>query len=119
MSRLLPLVAAATLAAACALGVPARGLAAATCGANPYSYAGMLGSSTGYGVSATITPLNVPRPTKGHVAAWVGVGGEGMGPNGTNEWLQAGISAEPDNGVALYYELARPNTEPKHVMLKG
>jgi hypothetical protein len=79
----------------------------------------MLGSKTGFGVSATITPLNVPRPTSGHVAAWVGVGGEGLGPNGTNEWLQAGISAEPDNGLALYYELALPNTEPKYVMLKG
>jgi len=53
------------------------------------------------------------------VAAWVGVGGEGLGPRGTNEWLQVGISAEPAKGLALYYELALPGRVPSYVMLKG
>ena len=119
MSRLFLLVAAATLAAACALGAPARGLAAAACGSSPYSYAGLISSKAGHGVGATITPLHPPAVRGGHVAAWVGVGGEGQGPNGTTEWLQAGISAEPSKGISLYYELALPNSEPKYVMLKG
>jgi hypothetical protein len=111
-------VATATLAAACALGVPERGLAAA-CGSSAYSYAGLLGKRTSHGIAATITPLSVPAVRRGHVAAWVGVGGEGLGPNGTTEWLQAGISADPGRGVALYYELTLPHAAPKYVMLKG
>jgi hypothetical protein len=71
------------------------------------------------GVGAAITALRAPTVTAGHVAAWVGVGGEGLGPNGTNEWLQVGISAKPGIGPSLYYELARPGVAPLYVMLAG
>ncbi len=119
MSRSFLLVACATLAAACALVAPSGGRAASACGASSYSYAGVLSLHSRYGVGATITPLGVPTVRGGHIAAWVGVGGEGQGPNGSNEWLQAGISAEPEKGAALYYELALPGVAPKYVMLKG
>ena len=36
-----------------------------------------------YGVSALITPLDAFDVLNGHVAGWVGVGGPGQGPNGT------------------------------------
>jgi hypothetical protein len=119
MSRLFLLVAAATLAAACAVIAPSGVRAATACGANPYSYAGVLSKTRHFGVGATITPLGVPALRAGHVAAWVGVGGEGLGPNGSTEWLQAGISVEHDRGIALYYELALPGQDPRYVMLKG
>jgi hypothetical protein len=119
MSRVLALVAAATLAAACALTAPAGGRAAAACGASSYSYSGVLSNQSRYGVGASITPLREPTVRGGHIAAWVGVGGEGLGPNGTTEWLQAGISGEPGKGLALYYEVALPGQSPRYVMLKG
>jgi hypothetical protein len=119
MSRTLFLVAAATLAAACALVAPSGGLAAPACGFGGYSYAGVTSISSHYGVAATITPLGTPTVRGGHVAAWVGVGGEGLGPNGSTEWLQVGISALPGKGVSLYYELALPGVAPRYVMLKG
>src|SRR4051794_33676120 len=110
---LLPLAVAAFIA----LAPPAR--ATSACGASAYSYAGVLSAGAGSGVSATITPLRTPRLSGGHIAAWVGVGGPGLGPNRTDEWLQAGISAEPGRGVALYYELALPNEPVRYVMMKG
>jgi len=119
MSRLLLLVAAATLVAACALLTPSGGRAAAACGFSAYSYAGVLSTQSRHGVSAAITPIGAPTVRGGHVAAWVGVGGEGLGPGGTDEWLQAGISARPGEGIALYYELALPGAAPRYVMLKG
>jgi hypothetical protein len=116
----LPLSAAcAALAAACALAAPAGGRAASACGASSYSYAGLLAADARYGVAATISPLREPTVRGGHVAAWVGVGGEGQGPGGADEWLQAGISVEPGRGNALYYELALPGGSPRYVMLKG
>jgi hypothetical protein len=111
-------VAAATLAAACALAASARA-APAGCGASSYSYAGVLGLTSGFGVGAQLTATRTPTVTKGHVAAWVGVGGAGLGPNSTDEWLQVGISATVDVGPSLYYEVALPNREPRYVMLKG
>ena len=118
MPRLSFTAAVAALAAACALSAPAA-YAASACGANPYSYAGVLSNESRFGVGATITPLGQPNVIGGHVAAWVGVGGEGLGPGGTTEWLQAGISADQSRGVSLYYELALPNQKPRYVMLKG
>jgi hypothetical protein len=119
MVRLLLTTAAAAAAAACAFLVPTGSAAAQGCGSAGYSYAGLLGDETGYGVGATIEPLSLPSVQDGHVAAWVGVGGPGLGPGGTDEWLQVGISADPVRGVALYYELALPGREPTYVMLKG
>ncbi len=103
------------LAAAAALGPVAS--AHASCGNAPYSYAGLVGSSAGGGVGATVTALRAPALRGGHVAAWVGVGGPGLGPDGADEWLQAGISGEPGRGLALYYEVALPGVAPRYVRL--
>lgn len=110
------LVAAATLAAACTLAFSSR--ADGACGNGGYSYAGVSSVDSRAGVSAAITVLRAPAVTLGHVAAWVGVGGKGLGPNGT-EWLQVGISAEPGQGPSLYDELARPGVAPLYVSLAG
>jgi hypothetical protein len=119
MSRFLTLVAAATLAAACSLALPQRGNAAATCASSQYSYAGVSSIRARYGVGARITAVRQPSVRAGHVAAWVGVGGAGLGPGSTDEWLQVGISAKPGQSSALYYEVALPNQKPRYVMLKG
>jgi hypothetical protein len=47
------------------------------------------------------------------VAAWVGVGGAGKGPRGSDEWLQAGVAAVK-GGNELYYEVAKPNVAPRY-----
>ena len=106
-------------AAVLALALPGHARAAASCGSAPYSYAGLLASSTGHGVAATIIPVRRTLVRGGHVAAWVGVGGEGQGPRGSDEWLQVGISVEPQRGTALYYELTLPGRDPRYVMLRG
>ncbi len=112
------LAASAALAAACAAALPAPA-ARATCGTNSYSYAGVTSVNARYGVAATIATVHAAAIASGHVAAWTGVGGYGLGPNGTNEWLQAGIVQRAGQAPALYYEVALPNTEPRYVMLKG
>ncbi len=110
------LKAAASLAAACplALSTPAS---AAACEAATYSYAGMLSTSARYGVAARIAALARPRVGAGHVAAWVGVGGAGLGPSGTDEWLQIGIHARPGAPPVLYVEIARPRRPIRYVRL--
>lgn len=115
----LSLLAAAFAAAAVGAAAAAAGASRAACGAGPYVYAGLVGSRAGFGVAATITPIRLPPVVEGHVAAWTGVGGYGLGPNGSDEWLQAGISKIGDRAPALYYELALPGETPRYVMLKG
>lgn len=44
----------------------------------------------------------------GHVAGWVGVGGPGQGPGGSNEWIQVGLNSVPGTPNKLYYEVMRP-----------
>jgi hypothetical protein len=79
------------------------------CGTSDYSYAGLQGVRRSHGVRATLTPLAAPHVLAGHVAAWVGVGWAGGGPNGQDEWIQAGMAAEPDDPAArLYYEVVKP-----------
>jgi hypothetical protein len=119
MARFLLVAAATVLSTSVALIAPAYGSAAPACGQGGYSYAGLLSTQSGSGVAAAITPIGLPTVRGGHVAAWVGVGGEGLGPGGTDEWLQAGLSAKPGTGIALYYELALPGRRPHYVMLKG
>lgn len=97
---------AATLAATCASISPAR--AQASCGQAGYSYAGLQSLSSGYGVGAELTALATPVVEHGHVAAWVGVGGPGEGPGGSDEWIQAGLNSVPGSGNKLYYEIAEP-----------
>ena len=77
-----------------------------------YSYAGMGAASPGAGISAVVTPLGPFSVLNGHVAGWVGVGGPGEGPGGTDEWLQIGVSSFPGLFSDVYYEVARPNRTP-------
>jgi hypothetical protein len=88
---------------------------ASSCGARAYSYAGIVDRKPAAGISATLQLEAIPRVEHGHVAAWVGVGGVGMGANGADEWLQAGLAAEPTTGSVLYYEVARPHAAPQYV----
>jgi hypothetical protein len=85
------------------------------CTSNPgYSYAGFQSARPGHGVRATLAALASPRVSKGHVAAWVGVGGVGLGPNGSNQWLQVGMNAFEGSGSNLYYEVAAGGNAPRY-----
>jgi hypothetical protein len=110
----------AALAAACASVAPASaGERVGTCGPIGYSYAGLASREPAHGVAARITTLSQPNVRYGHVAAWVGVGGPGAGPNDEDEWLQVGVSAFPfpNRGPSLYYELTLPGKKPKYTTL--
>jgi hypothetical protein len=86
------------------------------CGASDYSYAGFQNTGRAHGVGAAITVLAAPRVQEGHVAAWVGVGGVGLGPGGTNEWIQVGLSAFSGGGESsLYFEVTKPGQDPRYV----
>jgi len=90
----------------------------AGCGVQSYSYAGVQANTTAHGVSATLDPTAPPSVSNGHVGGWIGVGGPGAGPNGTAEWLQAGLAAFPgDSEMEAYYEVALPGAAPKYVEL--
>ncbi|MGZ4314424.1 MAG: hypothetical protein ACXVRS_01180 [Gaiellaceae bacterium] len=89
---------------------------ALACGNNGgYSYAGIGGPGAADGVSALISPLDAFNVVNGHVAGWVGVGGPGEGPNGTDEWLQVGYAGFPTIlGSDIYYEVALPGRGPTY-----
>ncbi len=76
--------------------------------ADGYSYAGAVSPARGYGVSASLKSIARPTVAAGHVAAWVGVGGAGLGPGGSDEWLQAGIAEDAGGSNVVYYEYKRP-----------
>jgi hypothetical protein len=102
---------------AAALAFAASASPALAC-ARGYSYAGLYAPSPALGVAASLTMLQPPAVANGHVAAWVGVGGPGLGPSGTDEWLQVGLASfagSPD--ARLYYELALPGQAPSYVEL--
>jgi hypothetical protein len=82
-----------------------------------YTYAGLYTTRAVAGIAATLTMLAAPTVDGGHVAAWVGVGGAGMGPGGTDEWLQVGVASFDRPDGRLYYEVALPHTPPKFVEL--
>lgn len=82
--------------------------------AGPYAYAGVAGWSPARGIAATLSATAEARPVAGHVAAWVGVGGRGLGANGTDAWIQAGLNAYPDGVARLYVELTRPGERPEY-----
>ena len=54
----------------------------------------------------------------GHVAGWIGVGGQDQGADGRDAWIQVGIASTPGNGVAVYAEIARAGTPPKLVLVQ-
>jgi hypothetical protein len=112
---LLPLLLAAVAVSSSAPAAPAQSRACA----DGYTYAGRLSATRGHGVRATLTALSAPEVAAGHVAAWVGVGGVGQGPNGADAWIQIGLSAFPGSQSRLYYEIARPGVPPTYVELES
>jgi hypothetical protein len=85
---------------------------ASACGQDGYSYAGVGAPTYGAGITATVTPLAQFSIPNGHVAGWLGVGGPGEGPNGTDEWLQIGFSGFPGLESDVYYEVTLPGRDP-------
>ncbi len=100
-----------TLVAFAAAAVLASGATAAVCNES-YSYAGLVNGAPGHGVRATVRALELPGVEWGHVGAWVGLGGPGLGPNGEDEWIQVGLSGFSGTTNKLYYEVARPGDAP-------
>jgi hypothetical protein len=113
MTKTLRLLLLTATVATVALGGAARAIA---CGnSTGYSYAGLASPSNAYGISANISPLDAFDILNGHVAGWVGVGGPGQGPNGSDEWLQIGLSGFPGiDGSDIYYEVALPGRYPTY-----
>jgi len=107
----------ATLAAALSAAVPATAQAAAVPCERAYSYAGVVESRTASGVMATVTALESPQVSLGHVAGWVGVGGPRAGPHGETEWIQIGVSSFAGGESILYYELVQPGGRPRYTSL--
>jgi hypothetical protein len=105
-----------TLASLAAGLIFAAAPAAHACGSSGYSYAGISSRDKVSGVSVSLTSLAAPAVQNGHVAGWVGVGGPGLGPHGSSEWIQVGYSGFPGLRVgSLYYEVALPGSNPKYV----
>jgi hypothetical protein len=111
VSRFLKL---ALLAAVCAALTPvaagasqASSRATKTCWSG-YSYNGVQSTTKAYGISATLTLSSRSVVGIGHVAAWVGVGGAGMGPGGSDEWIQTGIAHDAGGADVLYVEYKQP-----------
>lgn len=116
------MTAARLLLALVALAVTGVGAdAASACGGGPYVYAGIAGDARVAGVGASITPAaNAFAVRAGHVAGWVGLGGPGQGPNGSDEWIQVGFSAFPDwVGNDLYFEVAQPGIAPRYSRIRA
>ena len=118
-------VAVAALATACSFTASALGdgasdstQSASTACHSSYSYAGISSPLRAHGVGAAVTALSAPRVLQGHVAGWVGVGGPGLGPGGSDEWIQVGLSAFPGSDSRMYYEVKQPGYDAKYVELK-
>jgi hypothetical protein len=95
------------------------GAPSASAGSCPggYAYAGLQSADPAAGAAATLSALSLPQVRNGHVAAWVGVGGHGLGPRGADEWIQVGLSAFPGSATRVYYEVKRPGARPRYVEL--
>ena len=65
-----------------------------------------------------ITATRTPSVAAGHVAGWVGVGGPGQGPNGTDEWVQVGLASMPGLPSVLYAEITKPGRAPNFQVLE-
>ena len=113
-ARLLAAACGLACAAAAALAAPPHAAALEPCGERGYSYAGFQSASRSHGVRATLVALTKPQVRSGHVAAWVGVGGVGLGPNGSDQWLQVGLSAFQGTGSNLYYEVTTGGAAPRY-----
>ena len=123
LRRLLPLLVGALVlsvlvGASSTASAGSRVCGAGAFGTGGYTYAGHQAGSTGHGVRATIASVRVPEVTAGHVAAWVGLGGPGLGVNGTDEWIQVGLATVPNTQPFLYAEVTRPGREPAFQLLE-
>jgi hypothetical protein len=86
-----------------ALGVPSR-----AAGVGDYSYTGVTSNAVVGGVGATVVVQEAARVPAGHVAAWVGVGGPGLGAGGLDEWIQAGVVVFDRGSTGrVFFEIAR------------
>lgn len=88
----------------------------AACGSGTYGsaghgYVGFRSARRAHGIRATLTALRANNVKQGQIAAWVGVGGPGQGPNGVDEWLQVGLASFPGWPRNLYYEVKRPGAD--------
>ena len=85
-------------------------VAAVTLGGATHALArGNRASSNAFGISAQIAQISASDSPYGHIAGWVGVGGTGQGPHGSNEWLRLGYAGFPSiTGSDVYYEVALP-----------
>jgi hypothetical protein len=92
---------------------------ASACAGRAYAYAGVAGTRTAAGIGASVSTLSLPRVFEGHVAAFVGVGGPGQGPAGSDEWLQIGFSGFSGGESSIYYEAALPGRAPLYTELKA
>jgi hypothetical protein len=81
---------------------------AASCTTAPYAYAGLFSNRTASGIEATLTTIGAAQVNKGHVAAWIGVGGLNAGPKGTAEWLQVGLATLASGKTVIYAESTTP-----------
>jgi hypothetical protein len=79
-----------------------------------YDYAGAQGARARSGIRANVRTVKAPRVAVGHVAGWLGVGGPGLGPGGTDEWLQIGYSAFESGVRQVYYEVTLPRKAPRY-----
>jgi hypothetical protein len=117
-------VATALAAALCAVWAPSAASGEpAACGSGEhgrpgYGYAGHQSAIAAHGIRATLTPLAAPPVAAGHVAGWVGVGGRGTGPGGTDQWLQVGVASLPGAPLLLYAEITLPGREPAFRLLE-
>jgi hypothetical protein len=118
MALRFPLLAAlaALVAVASALAASPRAAGGSGCGSG-YTYAGLIATTPASGVSARLTATAAPHVFGGHVAAWIGVGGAGMGAGGKDAWLQVGLNAFPDGTSNLYYEVTQNGGKPRLVKL--
>ena len=55
------------------------------CKPNAYDYSGVENAAPASGIRTDQTVVSKSEVKAGHVAGWVGVGGLGLGPHGTDE----------------------------------
>jgi hypothetical protein len=79
-----------------------------------YTYTGVQNEHPASGIRAYLSTVRPPDVTAGFAAGWVGVGGPGLGPGKTDEWVQAGYVSFATGEAQVYYEVTVPNESPKY-----
>jgi hypothetical protein len=83
-------------------------LGGSSAGVGKYSYGGAASRGPTGGVAATVVLSDLEHVHAGHVAAWVGVGGPGLGQGGGDAWIQVGVNGFPGTATGnLYLEIKR------------